>query len=239
MGTYQVTANGILTARLVRATFPPALWTTMVAIADAESTFNPSQINPASGATGLFQIEPAPVHPYSQTALLNPVTNTQAAYALWRQYGLQPWSGDGYSAFTGLAQTLVTETAPPPPVISQVQQAQGAVTLTPGGRVQARLTLRASGTVPAHYTVNTLLLASGTSLNVFSPNPVSGALTPGTTATLVQQSSALGIPTGDRRLAGAPPGIILRYGVQWQVTNTATGSRLTIASSASAVEVAE
>jgi soluble lytic murein transglycosylase-like protein len=75
-------------------------------VATCESGLNPSAYNP-SGATGLFQIIPStwngtPFSPYSWAKATDLLTNTQAAYDIfkkdgysWQQWGCKPSSRSG------------------------------------------------------------------------------------------------------------------------------------------------
>ena len=162
MGTYAITSGGLQTANLVRLYFPASAWVTFVAIADAESTFNPLAVNAASGAAGLFQIEYW-LHGLTRAQALNAVFNTQTAAKMYAQSGLTPWAGDGYQQYLGIAQTLINKTAPvsaPPPqaaavpVIAATFGVSGSASVTPGGRINGTLRLTAQhGTVDYKVTM--------------------------------------------------------------------------------------
>jgi hypothetical protein len=66
---------------------------TAVAIAKAESGFNAGVYGDAAygGSIGLWQIN-LPANPqYNENSLRDPATNAQAAYALYRTRGFNPW----------------------------------------------------------------------------------------------------------------------------------------------------
>lgn len=225
-------------ARLVEAVFPPSLWATMVAIADAESTFNASGVN--AGRVGLFQILPLAGRP-SASALLNPATNVRTAWALYNQPypngGLQPWAGDGYPAYVPVAEQIVQATvqqmAQAPTVARTIASASGSVTLSNSGIVTARLTLKASGGGVA-YRVATALISNGQSVAAFAPNPVTGELAGNQVATVVQTRQVAAAP--QLRTAGGGQ-VTLNYGVRWTVTNTLTNQATSVATSASAIRL--
>jgi len=226
-----VAAGGLGVARLVEQVFPPNLWVTFVAIADAESTFNPVLVNPQTGATGLFQIEPLPGRP-SAAALRNPLTNAQTAWALYQRHGLAPWAGDGYAQYLAVAQQLVAATARTG-VTARISQAAGTVQVGAGGTLIARLTLTAAGG-GVGYRVVTQLLAGSTVVAAFAPNPATGDLAGGQTVTITQSVATGAVP--QIRTAGGQQ-VTLHYTVRWVVTDTVSGHAVTVQTAPGAVAV--
>lgn len=224
-----VAAGGLTVARLVEQVFPPSYWATMVAIADAESTFNPRVVNAATGAAGLFQIEALPGRP-SAAALLDPLTNVQTAWALVQRHGLAPWTGDGYPAYLGVAQQLVQATAIST-VSVRVSQASGRVQVGPDGIITAQLTLTALGG-GVSYRVATQLLAGATPVQFLAPNPASGELAAGQTA-IVTQTAQLAAAPQIRAATGQQ--VTVAYTVRWTVTDRVSGSQATVETAPGAV----
>lgn len=230
MGTTAVTPAGRYTAQLVRQYFPSSVWDTMVAIADAESNFNPQAINQSSGATGLFQIEYW-LHGLTQAEALNPVTNTRTAAKMYSQSGLQPWAGDGYQSYLGIAHTLVNLAAPavhtPRPAVVVVAPSftnpTGSAHVTSGGHILGTLVLTAkNGTVP--YKV--VMAVSPTYGSRF---PTSTTTTGSATNTTVKVNQSLVAPLPDPQLLRNHSGPMkFAYTVSWVVTDTKTGASHTI-----------
>lgn len=231
MGTYAVTPEGLYAAKLVEAYFPQSVWTTMVAVADIESVFNPSAINALSNATGLFQIEYW-LHGITQQQALNPIINTQTAARMYAQSGLQPWAGDGYAAYLGIAQTLVNQTAPKPqasPIltISPTFGVSGSASVTSGGYILGTLRL-----VAVHGSVRYQVTMS-VSPSYGSSYPLStiasGTAPIGTTN--VNQSLVAPLPSEEiirtyQQQHSGP--VTFAYSVNWAVADPATGQSKTV-----------
>lgn len=67
-------------------------------VAWRESTDNPYAVNAYSGACGPFQFLPSTAAEYGYTCydLQDPYVAAEAAYELWWDYGLSPWSETAY-----------------------------------------------------------------------------------------------------------------------------------------------
>lgn len=231
MGTYAVTREGLFVAGLVRTYFPESAWVTMVAVADAESGFIPSVINPSSGATGLFQIEYW-LHGITQAQALNPVINTQVAARLYAKYGLSPWANDGYQQYLGVAEQLIARTAPPAPQAAPVVRVSptfgvsGTAHVTPGGRIVGSLRLTAHGTIPYRVTMSV-------SPSYESSYPTSTTTTGQATNTTVTVTQSLVAPLPSPEIIRShqliqPGPITFAYTVAWTVTDTQTGTTKTV-----------
>lgn len=89
-----------LEALWINAGGSPAMAPVMAAIAEAESSGNPTAENP-SGATGLWQILGA-VNPADQPDLTNPTVNAKEAVLKYKSQGLDAWvtyTSGAYTAF--------------------------------------------------------------------------------------------------------------------------------------------
>lgn len=231
MGVYTVTAGGLATAALVRRYFPSQDWLTMIAVADAESTFTPGAINP-SGATGLFQIE------YwkwgtTQAAMLNAAANTQMAAHILATQGIQAWNGDGYQAYLGIAQTLLARTATTSAVTASVVTAttfgvNGSAYVTPGGRIIGRVTIRANGgSIPYRVTMQ----VSPSYESSYPTSTTAAGTAPANQTVTVSQSliAPLPPPSVIRAHQQVSPGsVAFPFDVSWTVTDTRTNQSRTI-----------
>ena len=231
MGTLAVTPEGLYAAGLVRTYFPESAWVTMVAVADAESGFIPSLVNPSSGATGLFQIEYW-LHGLTQAQALNPIINTQTAARLYAKYGLAPWANDGYQQYLGIAAHLIALTAPPAPQAAPVVRVSatfgvsGSAHVTPGGRIVGSLRLTAHGTVPYRVTMSV-------SPSYGSAYPTSTTTTGQATNTTVTVTQSLVAPLPSSEIIRShqliqPGPVTFAYTVSWTVTDTQSGSTQTV-----------
>lgn len=234
MGIYAVTSQGIYAAQLVRQYFPQSAWVTMVAVADAESGFDPTIINTSSGATGLFQIKYW-LHGISQAQALNPVLNTQTAARLYAQQGLAPWAGDGYPAYLGIAATLVSlagaqTTASPKMAAVRVLSTfhvAGTATVTNGGHIVGQLALHATGTAIPYKVVMAVSPAYGST----QPTVTTTTGTAAVGTTTVTQSLVAPLPSPEiiraHQLQQSGP-VTFPYTVSWTVTNTTNGQSATV-----------
>lgn len=222
--------------RIVRQVFPQNLWVTFTAIADAESGFNPTLVN-SSGAVGLFQILIA-AHPgVTKAAMLNPVLNAQFAYQLYRKVGLTAWAGDNYPAYLGVAQQLVSRTAPSSPAVARpsgivVRSAfriQGTAHVSQGGRIVGAITLYAQGgSVPVRITMAVTPTYGSTS----ATSTTATVTIPANTKRTVKQSLVAPLPAHQilvayqqRSLSGS---VTFPYAIQWVIRDTATNQTRTV-----------
>lgn len=234
MGVYTVTSQGIYAAQLVRQYFPQSAWVTMVAVADAESGFDPTIINTSSGATGLFQIKYW-LHGITQAQALNPITNTQTAARLYAQQGLTPWAGDGYGAYLGIANTLIalveaqTTASPKMAAVRMLSSfhVTGIASVTSGGRIVGQLTLNAVGAAIPYKVVMMVSPNYGST----QPTSVTTISTASIGTTIVTQSLAAPLPSPEiiraHQLQQSGP-VTFPYTVSWTVTNTANGQSATV-----------
>ncbi len=233
MGVYTVTPQGIYAAQLVRQYFPQSAWVTMVAVADAESGFNPTIINTSSGATGLFQIKYW-LHGITKAQALNPVINTQTAARLYAQQGLAPWAGDGYPAYLGIAATLVSlagAQAARAPQFAAVRvlssfHVTGTASVTSGGRIVGTVTLNAVGAAIPYKVVMAVSPAYGSS----EPTTTVATGTAPIGTSTVTQSLVAPLPSPELIRAHQlqqPGPVTFSYAVTWTVTNTANGQSAT------------
>lgn len=224
MGTTAVNHQGLYTAHLVRRYFPQSAWVTMVAVADAESTFNPLCINASSGTTGLFQIKYW-IHGITKAQALNAQTNTKTAARLYAQSGLAPWKNDGYGQFMGIAQTLINRTAPvrkivqaPVIVVPATFRVTGTARITPTGVINGALKLTAQhGTV--HYTVKMWVTPT---YNTTHPTSVTTTGSATNTTVTVRQSLDAPMPSAEiiRAYQQQHTGTIpFTYTINWSVSN--------------------
>lgn len=232
MGTLAVTPGGLQTAALVRQYFPSSAWATMIAIADAESTFDCAAQN--GPYIGLFQIGP---NWYTNPAtMLNCITNTQTAVTVLQQQGLGAWQSytrGTYKAFIPLAQELLAQTAPKAQVAAPVVLApsfgvNGSANVSPGGRIVGTVNLHADrGSVP-YRVVMSVSPGYGSSY----PTSTTATGTVGANQTLaITQSLVAPLPSPEiiraYQLQQSGP-VTFRYTVQWTVTDTSTGQSHTV-----------
>ena len=239
MATTAVTANGLMVARIVRQVFAPQDWLTMIAIADVESTFDPTVVSVA-GAVGLWQID-LPAHGAyiaqhygvsgyaAQLAWLKvPINNAHIAKYLVDAVGFAPWTGDGYPNYLGVAGTLLARSAPTAPAgLPVVEDPRFAVTgtahVSPGGLVTATLRLKGvGGAIP--YTVTLGVGPSGQAPVVQTAK--SGTVPANRTVTVTQTIPAPLLPPEVLRTQRGP--VTFAYDIQWTVTDRRTGSHMTI-----------
>ena len=240
MGLYPCQpVSGTYVANLVRSHFPSQYWTTMVAIAYAESTFYPCAIS-AGGSIGLWQVKPTSAN-MSESTLLNPQYNAAgAAYVLLHSSspGLQNWGSYNsgvYRQFLGTAQTYINQTAPvsnprsqaaPVLTIAPSFGASGSASVTPGGRINGTLRLSvAHGTVSYKVTMWVTPTYNTT-------YPTSTTTTGSTTNTTVAVNQSLIAPLPSPEIirsyqqihSGSIP---FHYTVNWTVTDQ-TGASKTV-----------
>lgn len=235
MGTTAVTAAGITTAYLVRQYFPPNLWVTMVAIADAESVFNCHAQNGVM--TGLFQIDYTVWNPSAQAPLFDCAYNAQIAAQVLQQQGLTAWqsyTSGAYQAYLPLARTLVAQTAPTPTVaavtLASTFQVTGSVSVQGGSNgVRGQLRLTAQG-ASLPYRVTMRLTPTYNAAADFETS-TSGTLGAGQTVT-VAQAIQPGMPS-QAALAARQQGqvglIPFPYTVTWVVTDPQSGAARSVA----------
>lgn len=224
MGVYSVTSAGVKAAGLVRQYFPSNLWSTMVAIANAESTFNCNAVNGVM--TGLFQIDYTVWNKSSQAELFNCAFNTQMAVHVLQQQGLGAWSSypNTYKAFLPLANTLLADAAPTVANVTVTPQfaTTGTARVTSGGRIDGILNLKAiHGAIPYKVTM--------------AVTPSYGSTYPTSTTTTGTATANTITPVHQSLIAPLPSSPIIRsytargpatfdYSITWTVTDTTTGS---------------
>lgn len=245
MGVYGVTQAGLQTAALVRQVFASNDWITMIAIADAESTFNPNQVNPASGTTGLWQVNPTVWGSYiagsygiqgyaaQQNWLKTPINNAHIAAHILATQGLSAWANDGYQAYLGLAQQLLDQTAPKaqaaaPVVLAPTFGVNGTARVTSGGRILGTVGLHAAhGAIPYRVTMS---VSPGYGSAYPTSTTTTGTVNANQTLNITQ-SLVAPIPAPEiiraYQLRQSGP-ITFRYTVQWVVTDTNTGQSHTV-----------
>lgn len=247
MGVYTVTAGGLATARLVRQYFPEQWWLTMVAVADAESAFEPGQITPPYGTTGLWQINPQPnawgpylaktYHVYGVAAqqawLKDPQHNAEVAAHILATQGIGAWAQDGYRSFLGIAQTLLDRTAVQTQSVAAVVTAAnfgvtGSAHVGSGGRIIGRLQLHATGgSIP--YRV---VMRVGPSYESSDPTQtVASGTAPANRTITVTQSLVAPLPAPNIIRAHQiqnPGPVSFPFDVSWVVTDTRTGQSRTV-----------
>lgn len=92
--------------------------TTAVAIVFPESGGRTDAVNRRSGATGLWQVMPPPVHPWATGDLKNPAYNAQAAARIKKDEGWRAWSvhnSGTYALYLPRAKAAVTRVIGSPP----------------------------------------------------------------------------------------------------------------------------